>query len=161
MESAQLAPPDFSFGALLDASPTAPVAIEALPQLVRELEARICASKVLTEQLRELRSIYHVDFDDSDAVTGAGRVTFALPIGVIATVALRENYPLPGSGGATVTSLDGVNGWDAQALSKVRGELNDCGTWDSLTLLAKGLELKLAALDQSQTPQVILRGKPF
>ena len=82
-------------------------------------------------------------------------------------MALRDNYPLPGAGGAVITALDGVNGWDAQALRGVRDELNGAGAgagaqrWGSLVALAKAVELRLAAMDQSQTPAVILKGKIF
>jgi hypothetical protein len=133
-----------------------------LPALVRELRARAANYGARRAHLAALRERYHVDYDEA-----RDTVTFTLPIGVVATVGLTRDYPAAPAGAATIAALDGVNGWSSADLRALAAELNASAIAAaaagaapaSITELARVVELRLAAMDQSQTPKVILNGK--
>ena len=134
-----------------------------LPALVRELRARAANYTARRAHLAALRALYHVDYDEA-----RDTVTFTLPIGVVATVGLTRDYPAaPAGAAATIAALDGVNGWSSADLRALAAELNASAVAAaaagaapaSITELARVVELRLAAMDQSQTPKVILNGK--
>ena len=133
-----------------------------LPALVRELRARAANYTARRAHLAALRALYHVDYDEA-----RDTVTFTLPIGVVATVGLTRDYPAAPAGAATIAALDGVNGWSSADLRALAAELNASAVAAaaagaapaSITELARVVELRLAAMDQSQTPKVILNGK--
>lgn len=108
--------------------------------IVREVVSRVQCYAARAAHVDKLRRRYTTSYAPM-----ASTLTFSLPAGVAVTVRLTHDYPKP-TAGLHVIRLDGIGGWRATALRKLRDELNDDHISSAITL-ADRLQARLEAME--------------